>query len=135
MKSVTELLAKVVEFFPYPIEIYAPDGTTVMVNQALLKEYNVTDPNQIIGKYNIFKDPAVIATGQIQMIKRAFRGETVCFPDIKVPLEEIAQRYGIQDFDVEAIYQDITLFPILDDNKRVTHVVAINKQENLSWQG
>ena len=41
-----------------------------------------------------------------------------------MPLEEIAERYGIQDFDVEAVYQDITVFPILDDMKRVIYVVA-----------
>ncbi len=35
-----ELLAKVIECFPYPIEIYAPDGTAVLVNKALLKEYH-----------------------------------------------------------------------------------------------
>jgi len=36
-----ELLAKVIECFPYPIEIYAPDGTSVLVNKAMLaKSYD-----------------------------------------------------------------------------------------------
>ena len=42
-----------------------------------------------------------------------------------MPLEGIAERYGIQDFDVEAVYQDITVFPILDDEKRVIYVAAV----------
>lgn len=119
-----ELLAKVIECFPYPIEVFAPDGTTVLVNKAILSEYHVSSPDMIVGKYNVFKDPAVIATGQINLLRRAFQGETVFCPDIKVPLEEIAERYGIQDFDVEVVYQDITVFPILDDMKRVIYVVA-----------
>lgn len=119
-----ELLAKVIECFPYPIQVYAPDGTSVLVNEAMLAEYHVSSPDVVVGKYNVFKDPAVIATGQIHVLKRAFRGETVFFPDVKVPLEEIAERYGIKDFDVEAVYQDITVFPILDDLKRVIYVVA-----------
>jgi AraC family transcriptional regulator len=41
-----------------------------------------------------------------------------------VPLEDIIKRYGIKDLDVEAAYQDITIFPILDDMKRVIFVVA-----------
>src|SRR5690554_7479891 len=72
-----ELLAKVIEYFPYPIQVYAPDGTSVLVNKALLAEYHVSSPDVIVGKYNVFKDPSVIATGQLHMLKRAFQGETV----------------------------------------------------------
>jgi len=119
-----ELLAKVIECFPYPIQIYAPDGSSVLVNKAMLAEYHTISADMVVGKYNVFKDPDVIATGQLHALKRAFRGETVFFPDVKVPLEGIAERYGIEDFDVEAIYQDITVFPILDDEKRVIYVAA-----------
>ncbi|MGI6685178.1 MAG: hypothetical protein ACOX47_06835 [Bacillota bacterium] len=59
-----ELLAKVIECFPYPIQVYAPDGTSVLVNKAVLNEYHVSSPDMIVGKYNVFKDPSVIATGQ-----------------------------------------------------------------------
>ncbi|MGI6712215.1 MAG: helix-turn-helix domain-containing protein [Bacillota bacterium] len=120
-----ELLAKVIECFPYPIQVYAPDGTSVLVNKAMLNEYHVSSPDMIVGKYNVFKDPSVMATGKLDVLKRAFQGETVFFPDVRVPLEEIAERYGIQDFDVEAVYQDITVFPILDDLKQVIYVVAL----------
>jgi len=120
-----ELLAKVIEYFPYPIQIYAPDGTSVLVNKAMLAEYHAISPDTVVGKYNVFKDPDVIATGQLHALKRAFSGETVFFPDVRVPLEGIAERYGIQDFDVEAVYQDITVFPIFDDEKLVIYVAAI----------
>ena len=114
-----ELLTKVIECFPYPIEVYAPDGTTVLVNRAMLNEYHISDPDEVVGKYNLFKDPFIIASGQINAVKKAFQGETVFFPDVKVPLEEIAKRYRIRDLDVEAVYQDITLFPIPDDKQKV----------------
>jgi hypothetical protein len=80
-----ELLAKVLEFIPYPIQIYAPDGTSVMVNRAMLAEYNNVSPELVVGKYNIFNDPDVIFTDEFQKLKRAFNGETVFFQDIKVP--------------------------------------------------
>ena len=119
-----ELLAKVIECFPYPIEVYAPDGTSVLVNKAMLAEYHAIRPDMVVGKYNVFKDPYIIASDQLHVLKRAFQGETVFFTDVRVPLEEIAERYGIRDFDVKAVYQDITVFPILDDLKRVIFVVA-----------
>jgi AraC-like DNA-binding protein len=119
------LLAKVIECFPYPIEAYTPDGTSVMVNKAMLAEYHTVNPDAVVGKYNIFKDPAIIASGQIGVLRRAFQGETVFFTDVKVPIEEIVERYGIQDFDIEAVFQDITVFPIMNDVKQVTYVVAM----------
>ncbi|MGI6425347.1 MAG: helix-turn-helix domain-containing protein [Tepidanaerobacteraceae bacterium] len=119
-----ELLVKIIEHFPYPIQIYAPDGRSVLVNKAMLDEYNVSSPDMVVEKDNIFKDPDIIATGQMDKIKRAFQGKTVFFQDVKVPLESIVERYGIRDLDLEAVYQDITLFPILDDEKRVIYVVV-----------
>jgi AraC family transcriptional regulator len=120
-----ELLAKVIEFFPYPIQVYAPDGTSVLVNRVILDEYHVSDPDMVVGKYNIFNDPYIIALGQLDKLKRAFRGETVFFRDVKVPLEDIIKRYGVKDLDMEAAYQDITVFPILDDMEQVVYVVAL----------
>ena len=38
--------------------------------------------------------------------------------------EEIAERYGVKDFDIETVYQDITVFPLLDDEKRAIYVAA-----------
>lgn len=120
-----ELLARLVDCFPYPIQIYAPDGTSVLVNKAMLAEYRTITPDMVVGKYNVFEDPYILATGQLHILRRAFQGETVFIPDVRVPLKEIAERYGVKDIDVEAIYQDITVFPILDDMKRVIYVAAL----------
>ena len=81
-----ELLARVIEFFPNPIQVYAPDGTSVLVNHALLSEYHVISPDMIVGKYNIFEDLYIAASGWLHELKRAFQGETVFFSDVKVPL-------------------------------------------------
>ncbi len=79
----------------------------------------------VVGKYNIFKDPSIIALGQMEKLRRAFRGKTVYFHDIRVPVEDIVKRYGVKDFDLEAAYQDITVFPILDEQKQVIYVAAV----------
>lgn len=120
-----ELLAKVIDFFPYPLQVYAPDGTSVLVNKALLDEYHVDSPERVIGKYNVLTDPAVIATGKYDLLLRAFKGETVYGYDIRVPIEDIKKKYGVHDLDIIAAYQDITVFPILDDQQRVKYVVAL----------
>ncbi len=43
-----------IECFPYPIQIYAPDGTSVLVNKAMLAEFHVISQDMVVGKYNIF---------------------------------------------------------------------------------
>ncbi|AET68236.1 transcriptional regulator containing an amidase domain and an AraC-type DNA-binding HTH domain [Desulfosporosinus orientis DSM 765] len=120
-----KLLAQVIDFFPYSIQVYSPDGTSVLVNQALLKEYHIPSPDMIVGKYNIFKDPAIAGTNLIHSVKRAFQGETIFLTDIKVPFEDITQRYGINDLDIEALYQDITIFPILNSENQISYIVAL----------
>lgn len=119
------LQAKIIEFFPYPIQVYSPEGTSVMVNQALLREYHIPSSDMIIGKYNIFMDPSVIEAGFLKHKEKLFMGETIYLVDIKVPYKDIALRYGIEDFDLEAVYQDITIFPILDRCKKVSNIVAL----------
>jgi hypothetical protein len=77
--SEEELRAKAIESLPYPIHVYAADGTSVLVNEAILIEYHASDPSVVVGQYNVLSDPAVIATGQLHELRRAFQGETVFF--------------------------------------------------------
>lgn len=122
------LLAKAIELFPYMIHVFAPDGTTVFVNEAVRKQYGITQKvleETIIGKYNVLQDPAVTSNIPLSVLQRAFRGETIYCPDIKIPLSVLAERFVVQDYNMEAMYQDITNFPIFDDAGQVTYVVSI----------
>jgi PAS domain-containing protein len=49
-----ELLAKVVEFFPYPIQIFSLDGTARMINKAALEMIGIRSEESHVGKYNVF---------------------------------------------------------------------------------
>jgi AraC-like DNA-binding protein len=120
-----ELLAKIIEFFPYPILIYDHCGTLISINQSMKKEFIITDLDSIIGKFNILKEPFIINAGIINEIKLAFKGQNVFIHDVKVPLGEIAIRFNMQDFDFEAVYQDITIFPITDGDKNVSFVIVL----------
>jgi len=120
-----ELLAKVIDFFPYPILIYSPDGTAVMVNQAMLKEFCIPGLDEVIGKFNVLEEHFIVKAGIINEVKRAFKGETIILPDIKVPLEDIIELHNLPDFDVEAVYQDITFFPIKDNDNKVSFIVVL----------
>ena len=119
------LFAKIIEVFPYPILIYDHNGILVSINQSMKKEFMITDLDSIIGKFNILKEPFIINAGIINKIKMAFKGENIFIYDTKVPLGEIAKRFNMQDFDLEAVYQDITIFPIIDSGKNVSFVIVV----------
>ncbi|KUG03357.1 transcriptional regulator, arac family [hydrocarbon metagenome] len=122
------LLFQIVDLFPMPIEIFAPDGTTVFVNRAFLEEYNISGPDQIVGKYNLLKDPVVNdELGLREYLLRAFEGETLSASDVKVPFKDMSSRYNTrnEDFDVEALYKDINSFPIWDGNNNIAYIVNV----------
>ncbi len=123
-----EMLFQVAQLFPVPIQIFTPDGNTVFASRAVLEMWNISDADQIVGKYNLLKDPVVNERLGLQnYVQRVFAGETVLVPDVRVPLEDFSKWYGIRnpDYNVESMYTDILNFPIFDADKNITHIVSV----------
>ncbi len=119
---------QVIDLFPIPIEIFTPDGTTIFVNRVFLEEYNISGPDQIIGRYNLLKDPVVNdELGLREYVRRAFEGETLSASDVKVPFDDMSSRYNAksEEFDIDALYRDIISFPIWKEDKDIAYVVNI----------
>ena len=123
-----ELLSQIVDLFPIPIEIFAPDGTTMFANRAALEMWNISGSEQIVGQYNLMDDPVVNdELGLREYVRRAFEGETLSVSDVKVALEDMSGRYEAksENFDVEALYTDIHSFPIWDQNRKIAYIVNV----------
>jgi AraC family transcriptional regulator len=123
-----ERLFQIAELFPIPIQIFKRNGDIVFVNEAVLRMWNVKDTSQIIGKYNLIRDP--FANGQPELkdgIRKAFKGETVLIPDVRIPLENFWKWYKARNpvYDIEAIYTDILHFPVAGANGQMAYMVAI----------
>lgn len=121
-----DLFTKLIECLPYPVQVYAPDGTLVMVNPAFLEEFNVPDSSIIIGKLNILQDHAVVVEYDlIQNVLAAFEGRVTYANDLKVPVHIIKNFYNIPTKDIEAFYLDISTLPLKDDSGEIICVVNI----------
>ena len=121
-------LYQVMELFPIPIEIFAPDGTTVFVNQVFLEEYNISGPDQIVGRYNLLKDPVVNdELGLREYVRRAFEGETLSASDVRVPFDDMSNRYNArsEEFDIDDLYKDIISFPLWNGDNSIAYIVNI----------
>ncbi|MCU1283403.1 MAG: sensory box histidine kinase, partial [bacterium] len=58
---------------PVAYQIYKPDGHSLLVNDAFLQLFGAEPPPE----YNVLEDEVADATGQLSILKRAFRGEAV----------------------------------------------------------
>jgi two-component system cell cycle sensor histidine kinase/response regulator CckA len=58
---------------PVAYQIYKPDGHSLLVNEAFLQLFGSEPPPE----YNVLEDEVADATGQLSILRRAFRGETV----------------------------------------------------------
>ena len=120
-----ELLVKILEVFPYPIQIARPDGTVILVNESFLKVFRISDKEEFIKKYNMLQDPFIANLGIDGRVLKAFRGDTVRLYDIKVPVQDIINEYGAGEVCFVSIFQNITSFPVYNDHKQLSCVVSI----------
>lgn len=123
-----ELLYQVLEWFPFPINVFTPDGNVVFANRTALEMWNIFEPAQIVGKYNLIKDTVVNERlGLGEYVRRTIKGEIVLVPDVRVPLEDFSVWYEARNirYDIESMYTDILNFPICDRNGRFAHFMCV----------
>ena len=113
--------------FPFMIEIFALDGTSVYVNMAGYQDVNVADPNEIVGNYNVLKDPVVMdVLGMREGVERIFRGEAGVVTEVRVPFEDLSERYTQIDKDFSGVmFQKITGFSVRDEEQDTVYIVMI----------
>ena len=90
-----ELLAKVIEFFPYPIQIFSLDGTARLINKAALEMIGIRSIESHVGKYNVFKDPIVRKLGAMEQIRQVLSGKTVYITDFNAPYKDMIRYYNV----------------------------------------
>jgi len=122
-----EVFFQFLDMFPYMVEIFAIDGTSVFINRAGCEEGNVADPDEVTGNYNILNDPVVMdVLGLREIVLKAFNGETVIVNEVRVPFEDLEARYKPKkEKHHEVKFQKVTGFPIHDEKQKLTYIVMI----------
>lgn len=107
---------------PVPLVIFRPDGLMVAINLQNEKLLQISR-EQLVGKYNLCKDPAALQTGHVDYFQRALAGEFTSMPPTRyhihqTPLQGIEQRH--------VIWTQTSYFPLRDHRGAVRHVVGMN---------
>lgn len=114
------LLESFFAYAPLALQVYQKDGHCLLVNQAFLDLFGSGPPPE----YNVLKDDIAEREGFLDLIHRAFAGETVHVPphwydprNLKQVKVEKGNRVGVE----------VTLFPLRDQKKEVSHVAIVVK--------
>ena len=117
--------ARVIESFPYPIQVYNTDGVLLMINRACLEVMHIPSKELLVGKFNVLTDPVIDSWGSSvrAQIKESFKGDIVHINDIHIPTPDIIKRFEGDDKSFDSSYQNITCFPVFDENSRLIYIV------------
>lgn len=121
------LFPKIIESFPYPIQVYRPDGLLMMTNDACIRMMHIPTKEHIVGKFNVLKDPVVDQWGDTirEQMARSFNGETVHLQHVYVPIRGIIDRFDTGELCFDSCYQNITCYPINNDQSQLSYVVHV----------
>jgi PAS domain S-box-containing protein len=107
---------------PFSIQVFAPDGRTIRVNEAFEKLWGVRFEQ--MQAYNILDDPQMEIAGIRGDILRAFAGESVRLPPIRYDPNDTVP--GIADGDSRR-WLSAVMYPLKDAGGNVREVVIIHE--------
>jgi PAS domain S-box-containing protein len=114
------LLAGIFAHAPFGLQIYDASGRCLLVNQAFRDLFGSEPPPD----YNILKDEIAERNGVLDLIHRAFAGETVAIGPMWYDPRELKQ-ITVEQGNRVAITS--TFFPLFDAAGRVGHVAILFK--------
>jgi len=131
MKEDDEPVYQMLDMLPIPIEIFAPDGTTVYMNYALMDLTGIKDRSLLIGKYNLLQDPVCMdQLGYREDFLNFFKGEKGIANGFPMPIQDLVERNVINEKPFEKGIADLYFYPVMKDNK-LLWVVCVFAVRNL----
>jgi PAS domain S-box-containing protein len=119
LRTSEAFLNNIIEQSPLPMWIADREGTMIRLNRACRDLFQISE-EEVVGRYNILKDPILEADGRLPRIRRVFEeGETVRFEVRydKARIGNLSLKQG------ETVFLDLTAFPIRDGAGKITHAV------------
>lgn len=114
------LLAGFFAYAPVGLQIYDATGRSILTNRAFRDLFGAEPPPE----YNVLQDEIAAREGVLDLIHRAFAGETVRLPPVWYDPRELTQ-VTVEHGRRVAI--EATSFPLFDRDSQVTHVAIVFK--------
>ncbi len=121
LKNENSLYETIIENLPFGIQVYDENGYAYKLNKKQKELLGVPDENEVIGKYNILKDPLAIKTGASKVYKKSYKGQKYQHSFLFNP--DIPENKWDTRKDPRFLSEN--LFPVFEDPNRVKFVVSI----------
>jgi PAS domain S-box-containing protein len=114
------LLTGLFELAPVAFQVFRADGHCLLVNDAFRRLFGVEPPPE----YNVFEDDILARQGFLDLVHRAFAGETVQVPPHWYDPRELKQ---LEVREGRRVAISVTLFPLRSASDAVEHVAVCFK--------
>jgi AraC family transcriptional regulator len=117
------LFSQIIDYFPYPLAIFTPQYTLVMVNKAFTEETKMQSMNRGNGCVSILKHK-VEDTRLVAAVTQVFTGEISLLEDLKNPFSMFS---GIPAHNAPQSdrYNKVVVFPVSANDAKITHGVIV----------
>lgn len=119
-----ELSERIVDSFPYPVQVFSTDGTAIRINRATIEALGIKEEEHV-GIYNVFCDPIVEKMGIMEQVKEVLTGKTVYLTDLNPSYQDMIEFFDVEVRDIQTIHLDITCFPLFAPDQSVSCFVAV----------
>ena len=117
------LFSQIIDFCPYPIAVFTPQGILETVNNAFTAETGANSEDLGAGRLNIYhciSDNVALTSA----IRQVFAGETCFLDDLKYPLFKFLEQKRKKN-SASKNYRKAIVFPIPAEDGLVMHSVAV----------
>jgi signal transduction histidine kinase/ActR/RegA family two-component response regulator len=114
------LLKGLFEHAPVAFQVYKADGHCLLVNQAFREILQSEPPPE----YNVLEDDVLERQGFLDLVRRAFAGETIHMPPVWYDPRDLRQ---IDLREGRRVGIEVTLFPLRDASGVIQHIALCAK--------
>jgi len=124
-----ELMFQFFDMFPFPVEIFTPDGLSVYLNRAWMELFGITDASLVVGKFNVRNDPESEKLTGREFIDRMLEGDSFRLSDISAPVDDHVERGVAEEKVYDAAFIDVHSIPVWDgDNFKYAICMLLIRQ-------
>jgi PAS domain S-box-containing protein len=121
-----QFMERIVYQSPVSMVVFDKTGTCVMINPAYRRLFGIGRDDQVLGKYNIFKDNVLEEKGYNQMIRKVWEGETVEL-ETEYDISKVGHIHPPQADEGRPKKLRIRVFPIIDNDGSISNMVAMHE--------
>jgi PAS domain S-box-containing protein len=121
---------------PFSIQLFAPNGTLIQVNEAWQALWGIPDETlpELLGSYNPLEDEEARKMGLLPFIQKAFNGENVVLPFVEYDSASTLENMEIDGRGGHKSIVRARFYPVKNQNGDIVTVVSVEEDITESKQ-